>query len=87
MGLISKTTRQPKRFSFGQNQIVPVAGRELIFRGETDRSFGTGVGALGTEQAATEVDLQTSIAGNCISRASIDATRATRFTSCLIQDW
>jgi len=82
----SKAARQSQRFSFAQNQIVPVARGESILRRETDRSFGTCAGTLGAEQTATEIDLQTSVAGNCIGRARIRATRATGRTSCLIQN-
>lgn len=39
--LFSKTTCQSQGFPFGQDQIIPIAGCELILRSETDRSFGT----------------------------------------------
>ena len=71
MGLFSKTIRQSQRFSFAKNQIVPVAGRESILRSETDRALGTCVGALGAKQTATEIDSQTSVAGDCIGRAGV----------------
>jgi len=86
IGLFSQTARQPQRFSFGQDQIIPTAGRELILRGETDRSFGACVGALGAEQTAAKIDLQISATGNRICRASIHATRAARRASCVIQN-
>lgn len=86
VGLFSKVPGKAQRFPFGQDQIVSIARRESVLQGETDRSCGTCVGTLGAEQTAPEIDLQTSVAGNCVGRASIRATRARRWTSCLIQD-
>ena len=79
-----KAARQSQRFSFAQNQIVPVARGESILRRETDRSFGTCVGTLWTEQTATKIEPQASILGDRVGRASIYATRTTRRTPGLV---
>jgi hypothetical protein len=86
VGLFGKTIRESQRFPVGEDQVIPVAGRESILRSETDRSFRTCVGTLRAEQTATEIDLQTSVGGDCLGRASIRATRAIRRASSVIQD-
>jgi hypothetical protein len=86
VGLFNQAPGEAQRLPFGQNQIAPIAGGQSILRGETHRPFGTCVGTLGAEETASEIDLQASVAGDCVGRASIAAVRATRLASCLIQD-
>ena len=84
VGLCSKPPGEAQGIAFSQDQIVSLTCRKWVLRGKLDRSFGTCVGTLWTEQTATKIEPQASVLGDRVGRASIYATRTTRRTPGLV---
>jgi hypothetical protein len=84
VGLCSKAPGKAQVIAFGQDQIVSLAGRELVLLGQVDRSFRTGIGTLRAEQTATKIESQTFVRDDRVGRAGICASCATRRTPGLV---
>lgn len=77
MNVVAKTPRELQGLSGFQDQVGSLGRREAVLPAELNRSFGTGVGALGTKQAPPEVDPERSAIGNRVGRTHINAGAAT----------